>query len=355
MYGRLIKEKRSSSLVVNIIHTSHPEYRRFKSENVTFIPLYGSGFARCITLYRELVQLHAQQPLSVIATQDIFVDAWIALFFSKRHSCRTIGQIHADIFSDAAGEELLGKGWRRFIKRWLAFKLLKQYTAIRTVGEGIAREMKARHMHNNIYVIPVPVSMMLSGDDDHAGSRDDSPVVLFVGRLVPIKNLSLWIEIAQLIAKAYPATRFLIAGDGPERMELERLVAAKGLREAVSFLGYVPYKELKALYKRASVFLLTSVAEGFGRVVVEAGYNGLPVVAPRVRGVEDIIKDGTTGYLHDPQDAKGMAERVVCLLKDHQLRKKMGEEARSFVKSNFDPRSFAAAWADLLVRIAAAD
>jgi glycosyltransferase involved in cell wall biosynthesis len=151
------------------------------------------------------------------------------------------------------------------------------------------------------------------------------------------------------VAQQVPEARFEIVGDGPEREALEADARRQGLDRSVQFTGPIPYAALGAAYGRASVFLLTSHYEGFGRVVAEAALHGLPVVAPEIAGVEDIIIQGVTGFLHAPGDVAGMSASVIRLLQENALRIEMGRRARQSVLKRYDPQRLTQEWVALLI------
>jgi glycosyltransferase involved in cell wall biosynthesis len=91
------------------------------------------------------------------------------------------------------------------------------------------------------------------------------------------------------------------------------------------------------MYASADVFLYPSIYEGFGRVMVEAGASGLPVVATATAGAADILRDGETGLLAPVEDASALAQRAGELLADPARRARMGNAAREWIRAQFDP------------------
>jgi glycogen(starch) synthase len=165
------------------------------------------------------------------------------------------------------------------------------------------------------------------------------PVVLFVGRFAPEKNLTRWIDVAKQIYARDANVRFVLVGDGPQRPEIERLVRTYGLEDVIALSGALPYSELPAAYAAADVFLLTSNHEGFGRVLIEAAFAGVPVVATRCGGPEGVIVDGETGYLRDTDDVSGLTEAVWSLLSDRGRANRVAAAARGRARSIFGLQS----------------
>ena len=165
--------------------------------------------------------------------------------------------------------------------------------------------------------------------DIPAGSR----VVTTVGRLTAIKNHQLLLNVAErLIATGCPV-QFLIAGDGELRADLERDAAARGIGDAVRFLGW--RRDLTTIYGASDVFAITSVNEGTPVALIEAMAAGVPGVATDVGGVRDVILDDSTGIVVPPGDAEAFASAVEALLADADRRAMMGAAARRSVLARF--------------------
>lgn len=171
----------------------------------------------------------------------------------------------------------------------------------------------------------------------HGGSRPPgagSPGhVLTVARMVPVKDLELFLEAAALVVRTRAVARFSIIGDGPCRPELERSAARLGLGAAVSFLG--ERADVPDLLATADVFWLTSASEGFPNVLLEALACGVPVVTRDVGGAREIVRDGWNGYLIGGRDAVQFASRTLELLTDPVRARVMGLAGRQRIEQTF--------------------
>ncbi|MDY0816277.1 glycosyltransferase family 4 protein [Kitasatospora purpeofusca] len=166
----------------------------------------------------------------------------------------------------------------------------------------------------------------------------DRPVVVCVSRLVPRKGQDTLIEAMPQILAEVPDAVLLIVGGGPYRAELEKLVDTRGVRSAVRFTGSVPWEELPAHYGAGDVFAMPCRTrrggldvEGLGIVYLEASATGLPVVAGDSGGAPDAVLEGETGYVVPGGTPSAAAERIVRLLRDEELRRRMGEAGRRWV------------------------
>lgn len=144
--------------------------------------------------------------------------------------------------------------------------------------------------------------------------------IIFAGRLLPNKNVGLLIRAVKLVKRTHKDVRCLIVGNGPERASLEALVAELKLQNNVTFFNFLEdHNELYSLMKSSKTFVLPSVREGFGLVVVEANACGLPVITTthEHNAARDLIVEGYNGYLADA-DVKHLARQIRAVLRTHQ-------------------------------------
>ncbi|WP_405013719.1 glycosyltransferase family 4 protein [Kitasatospora sp. NBC_01539] len=170
----------------------------------------------------------------------------------------------------------------------------------------------------------------------------DRPVVVCVSRLVKRKGQDTLIDAMPQILDAVPDAVLLIVGDGPYRADLEKLAEARGVAASVRFTGAVPWSELPAHYGAGDVFAMPCRTrrggldvEGLGIVYLEASATGLPVVAGDSGGAPDAVLEGETGYVVPGRSAAAAAERIVRLLHDEELRRRMGEAGRRWVERSW--------------------
>ncbi len=155
---------------------------------------------------------------------------------------------------------------------------------------------------------------------------DDHVVLLYVGRLAPEKELDILFQSISLLGDR--PFRLLVVGDGPQRPELEKMAG-----DNVIFAGYRSGSDLRSLYASADIFVFPSSTETYGNVILEAMASGLPAVVPRAGGVQENLIDGFNGLYFKPHEPRAMAEAIVKLIDDCDLRQQMGQNALSHVKS----------------------
>ncbi len=163
----------------------------------------------------------------------------------------------------------------------------------------------------------------------------NSQIILFVGRLIPRKGLNFLVEAAKKIVRERSETLFVIVGNGPLRNSLESQITRYGLSRNFRFLGDAKEDLLPSLYNCADVFAFPSIQEGQGIALLEAQASAKPVVAFNVGGVNEAIREGTTGLLVERGKSDKLADAILGLLSDSSLRSKMGKEGREFVLANY--------------------
>jgi glycosyltransferase involved in cell wall biosynthesis len=171
---------------------------------------------------------------------------------------------------------------------------------------------------------------------------EETPTILHVARLVPVKGTEYLIRAFAAIARRYAALQLVIIGDGGLTASLQRLAKAEKVAERVRFLGALPHAEVLGWLRRAMMLVLPSVRtvggriEGLGMVLLEAAATGVPAVASRLGGIPECVSDGETGFLVPEREPAALARRMDDLLGDSALRRRMGEAARARAEQRFD-------------------
>lgn len=161
------------------------------------------------------------------------------------------------------------------------------------------------------------------------------PVILFVGRLDEEKGIEYLLQAFSKVITDIPEAKLVVVGRGPKEMELKSLTRNLGLPN-VFFLGAVENRLMPSIYVGCEVFVLPSLREPFGNVVIEAMAAGKPVIGSYVGGIKDAIIHGVTGFHVPPKSSARMSELLIKLLGDVSLREKMGRNARERAVSVYD-------------------
>jgi glycosyltransferase involved in cell wall biosynthesis len=162
------------------------------------------------------------------------------------------------------------------------------------------------------------------------------PVIGYVGRIMPEKDLETWLRAAALIWQEYPEARFVLVGEGKDNSYLARLkelAAELRIAERTYFPGY--RSNLPPVYASFDLFLLSSRREGLPNSILEAMAMGLPVVTTDVAGAKELVLDGQTGYVLPQGDVYGVANALITLAKSEPLRQQMSRAGRQRVEREF--------------------
>lgn len=171
--------------------------------------------------------------------------------------------------------------------------------------------------------------------------KKDKIYILFVGRFVEFKGLPVLIRAFAEIVKKYPSAELHLVGDGPQKPELIKIVKELKLNSNVKFQGFLVGEPLLEAYNKATIFVLPSIktktgeTEGLGVVLIEALSHGVPVIGSKVGGIPDIIIDGKTGLLFEPDNHLELAEKITLLIENPELRKKLVEGGQKHILENF--------------------
>lgn len=164
------------------------------------------------------------------------------------------------------------------------------------------------------------------------GIEPDAPVVGIVAALRPEKNHDLFLESAKRALESMPQTRFVIAGDGPERPRLEKLSQETGIASKVHFVGST--QDIPGVLSMIDLFALSSHNEASPVSIMEALSCQRPVVSTDVGSIAESVLDGQTGFLVPAGDGEQMANRWVTVLSDPALGQRLGEQGRQHIVEN---------------------
>ncbi len=190
-------------------------------------------------------------------------------------------------------------------------------------------EMYGANM-NKIKIVPLGINhaFFCPGNKEQAknaiGCGEFGPLLVFVGRIQPLKGLSIAAQIFELVKRTYPAAGLLVVG-GPsghlgyaELEKTNKFLREASLLESVVFLEPQPHEILSTIYRAADICVVPSSSESFGLVALEAMSCGTLTVASAVGGLNSLVVDGYNGYLVDNRDASEFANKILTAIKDSQ-------------------------------------
>jgi 1,2-diacylglycerol 3-alpha-glucosyltransferase len=205
---------------------------------------------------------------------------------------------------------------------------------------SIGQVLVSRGVRAPVVVVPTGVDLDRFRPGERTAARrrlglpPDAPICLYVGRLDREKSVERIIEAFGSIAEAVSGARLIVVGQGSHVGPLERQAAGSPAHARIHFLGGVPREELPPYYQAADLFLFASETETQGLVLAEAHACGLPAVAVRASGVDEVIRDGETGLL-TKGDSTDLADAAIGLLLDPPRRESMARSARACAVTEF--------------------
>ena len=213
---------------------------------------------------------------------------------------------------------------RVLIRRFISV-MIKEYTCVsKQMVHWLRKDIRVKK----------PVTQIYNGVDFEryrpSEEKDTNAGIIIgvVGRLDPIKDHPTLFKAFQAVRKKISSVKLLVIGDGPERETLEK-IAGKG----VTFLGN--RRDIPELLNSLDIFVLPSLNEGISNTILEAMVAAIPVVASKVGGNPELVKDGITGRLFDSGDSETLANIILDYCQDTEKRKFHGREARQIVMKNF--------------------
>ena len=166
------------------------------------------------------------------------------------------------------------------------------------------------------------------------GLTVDAKLILFFGSLVRYKGPEILLKAFKTVKNQFPKAKLIFAGRGEMFDELSKQTMKLDIVDDVIFTGFVEEEKKPLYFKAADIFCLpsTTMAESFGIVNLEAMASGIPIVASNLGGIPDIVKNGENGLLAEPGNVQNLADSLLYLLKNEELRNKMGITGNKFVK-----------------------
>jgi glycosyltransferase involved in cell wall biosynthesis len=232
-----------------------------------------------------------------------------------------------------------------------AFRLTSLFwTRVVTVSQANQRYLAALRVHSPIMVIynGIDTTMFLeraasAATEERAGGGFE---ICYIGSLIPRKRVDMLLRAFAQVAAARPDARLTIVGGGHLAESHQQLCGQLGLNGNVRFMGLLPEYPF-GLLKSSRLLVSASESESFGIVFCEAMCLGVPIVACRVGGIPEVVRDRATGILVSPDDTGAFAAAMLEIMRDEGTRCRMADEGKRWVLDQFDLRDKVAALFDL--------
>jgi len=263
---------------------------------------------------RKVLRPLLRESFDIIDCQNF---PYFPCFSAKLHALRKRSLLIItwhEVWNDYWYEYLGRKG---IFGKWVERRVARLTRNMVAVSESTKRGLLSIGARGNIEIVPSGVDLQ---EINAVAPANDSSDVIFAGRLIKEKNIDVLIKSIGLIKDAIPNINCLIIGDGPERAYLEKLTHDLGLEGNIRFLGFLACSgDVFSYMKSSKVFVLPSIREGFGIVVLEANACGLPVITvehPRNAACK-LVAENENGFLCD-LDAADMAVKIMAAMDRQQ-------------------------------------
>ncbi len=297
------------------------------SSRLRAFPTNTSKVFHLLGVLRIARRLFAEHQYDLIVAQDLTAPAGEML--KEKYGAPLIIGLHSMFFE---------RGTLPFngVNQWGAWRIkraLPYADGFRVNTERLRAHLRAWGLTQPVLVQPTPVD--LAPFQVTEKNRNIVPVILYVGRLSPEKNVELLIRaVVGLKTNEAISYKLRIVGDGPERQKLESLTKELGVEEEVTFLGPKSYSELPAIYKEADIFVLPSNTESFGKVLLEAGAAKCAIIATETAGAKTILTNEKDALIIPVGNQKALQTALGGLISDVGRQESLGlaaaETARQY-------------------------
>jgi glycosyltransferase involved in cell wall biosynthesis len=299
-----------------------------------------------LSVVDEISRLIEENKINVIHIHGARAN-FIVTFVKKKHpDMPIVTTIHSDyLLDDYRGGKLVSFVFRK-INAW-ALRKMDYYIGVSDrfkdmmITRGFGTDNRVFSVYNGLdfnkeIIIEREKEAFLL--DYNVDANESITYVGIMGRLDPVKNHKLFIEIAKEVTDENKNFRFLIAGEGKLEEELKELSRNYKIDEYIHFLGFIdrPYE----FYNAIDINVLTSLSESFPYVMLEGARMKKPIVTTDVGGVRHVVKNGKTGYVVENHDVDDFSNKIIELSDDRTLREGMGEEIYKIVNENFSMDRF---------------
>jgi glycosyltransferase involved in cell wall biosynthesis len=296
-----------------------------------------SGRAASWTLLRQIARFVTSGGFDLVQSNLVHADVWLAavkrLFLPDMKLVST-KHGYSDVYQSKHGFD---PGHIHFDARAVLTRLAaSQADRVVAISNGLAKLLRDSRLvpPEKLAVIPYGFSFADAIHELQPGAaRKGDPQLITVGRLVAVKQHDLLIRSVPTLVGQFPNARLVIVGSGPEEARLKALAAELGVARYIVWTGFV--RNIHDYLRDSDLFVFPSKAEGFGAVTLEALYNELPVIAFDVPAQNEIITPNVDGFLVKPFDTALLQDRILALLRDPELRRRVGRNGRATYESRY--------------------
>ena len=308
------------------------------SEKCTAYPTGSKNIGSIYAAYQIAKKLITANKIDLIDTQDPHLTGLIGVCLKRKFKLPLEVHFHGDFWDNA--------NWRKESAKNLIYALLQprvvaQADAIRVASPAIERSLRSSKINQLIEIISTPIDekieqQIIPAQVEGLKKEYGQKILLFVGRFVAAKNIIFMLQVFKKVQSQVPEVTLVMIGDGPLLAEAKKFAENSALDKNCFFIGTKNHQELASYYAAASLLVLLSTNESFGKVIVEAGICGTSAVASATTGARFIIQQDTTGMIVPINDENQSVKTLVKLLSDEQLRAGLAMKAKSEYRERFN-------------------
>jgi len=314
-YARYLSERGHDIHTIIIQEKGIPSYERrnerYSVHAIPFTKTFTYTFGECIYFFRLLLLIKSISP-DIVHAQMLQNGRFAVLLKWLLGVKAATSSRGSDIYTVSD-----------LYKRTIGTFVVKNSDVVIALTDHMKEALQGVH-NREIEIVPNGIDSVPLGND---GKRED--IVVSVGRLSRIKGHRYLIRAMKTVSREFSYVRLFIIGDGEERDSLQQEISRLGLDDVVHLQGSLPNLEVMEWMGRAKVFVLPSLHEGFPNALLESMSVGTPVITTMVAGIPSIVSEGIEGFLVPHSNEQALSEKIIELLGDDGLRKRMGENAKS--------------------------
>ncbi len=292
-----------------------------------------------IKLLLKALHIIRFRKIDVICIGELQAAGWLGAALRFLTNTKIIYYVHGEELTTNTNSRFLGKNARRHLATAHGVVCVSSFTRNVLINEYGLSPKKLKLITNGIDLD----NFIADGNHIRVRKRhdDNRNILIFsAGRLIDRKGFDYAIEAMATVVKSHPNTQLVIAGDGPNLGRYRQRIAELDLSAHISLEGRVPHERLKQLYSECDLFLMPNRelangdTEGFGLVFLEANAFHKPVIGGRAGGAVDAIIHEQTGLLVNSESISAIADAITRLVKDKNLRKKLGDNGYEWALQN---------------------
>lgn len=287
------------------------------------LPVHKKSLITIIKMVKELERIIKEERIDIVHARSR-VPAIISFFASRHTKAVFITTAHGYYSTHFLSRPM---GWGKFV-----------IVASNIVGRHMMEDFGVPHARIRFIPRGVDLERFKFNPIDPSQSKPEYKIGI-IGRITPIKGHKFFLEAIARVVRIFPKVKIWIVGEAPHdkpeyKENLKSLSRRLNIEKFVEFLG--ARHDIPAIMSELDLLVLSSVGqEAFGRVIIEAGASGVPVISTRVGGAIDIIEDGKTGLFVDPCDIMKMVDSILTVLRDRSLARNMAMELRKKVEKEY--------------------